>query len=93
MNSIDFPEAPLLPVLCSDGWEPTVKEGYRKTILKIQTKWFFTIAREGNMMQYIVTASFKNPQGHVNVIPDPHGNPNSNDLDVKSSLRSLRTLM
>ena len=68
-----------------------MKEGYRKTILKIQTKWFFTIAREGNMMQYIVTASFKNPQGHV--IPDPHGNPNSNDLDVKSSLGGLRTLM
>ena len=68
-----------------------MKEGYRKTILKIQTKWFFTIAREGNMMQYIVTASFKNPQGPV--IPDPHGNPNSNDLDVKSSLGGLRTLM
>ena len=69
MNSIDFPEAPLLPVLCSDGWGPTVKEGYRKTILKIQTKWFFTIASEGNMMQYIVTASFKTLKDLLSLIP------------------------
>ena len=57
MNSIDFPEASLLPVLFSDGWAASVKEGYRKTILKIQNNRFWTIYKKKGIGWNIATAS------------------------------------